>query len=263
MSHSEGDFRNASLEILEAAKGPALRYFRTAVEVDDKSDESPVTIADRETETVLRAEIKRRYPDHGVIGEEFGADNADAEYVWIVDPIDGTKSYISGMPLFGTLLGLLHRGKPIIGTVGMPALGENFVGSIGGGTMLNGARITCRPTEHLDEAFVSCNELPGLMASNPQLVEQLLQETRYLRPSNDCYPYAQLAAGWIDAVIDCNLQPYDYLPLIGVVEGAGGIVTDWSGAPLTRESDGRVLAAATISLHSEMLALLNQSNSEA
>ncbi len=258
MSLSRDDLLKVSLEILHAAKEPALRYFRTALQVSDKEDESPVTVGDRETEKALRAEIKRRFPDHGVIGEEFGSDNPDAEYVWIVDPIDGTKSFISGMPLFGTLLGLLHQGRPIVGTIGMPALGEDFAGAVNGHSVMNGAVISCRETKNLHAAFVSCNELPSLFTTHPRLVSGLTSRARYLRPSNDCYPYAQLAAGWVDAVVDCNLQPYDYLPLVGVIEGAGGVITDWSGAPLTLHSDGRVIAAATAELHAEMVALFER-----
>ncbi|MEC9264569.1 MAG: inositol monophosphatase family protein [Pseudomonadota bacterium] len=258
MSLSRDDLLKVSLEILHAAKEPALRYFRTALQVSDKEDESPVTVGDRETEKALRAEIKRRFPDHGVIGEEFGSDNPEAEYVWIVDPIDGTKSFISGMPLFGTLLGLLHQGRPIVGTIGMPALGEDFAGAVNGHSVMNGAVISCRETKNLHAAFVCCNELPSLFTTHPQLVSELTSRPRYLRPSNDCYPYAQLAAGWVDAVVDCNLQPYDYLPLVGVIEGAGGVITDWSGAPLTLHSDGRVIAAATAELHAEMVALFER-----
>jgi len=243
-------------EIAIRAGAIAARAFRTGLAYDSKADASPVTQADRQTETALRDALQARFPDTGILGEEFGSFGLDRPLVWVVDPIDGTKSFISGVPLFGTLVGLLDHERPVAGVIHMPALAETFTGGRGLGAWFNGQPIRCRETRVLAEAFVCCNDLGGLIATEPQITQRLLEAPRFLRPTADCYPYGQLAAGWVDAVVDVGLQPYDYLPVVGVVEGAGGVITDWQGQPLTRQSDGRVVAAATPELHAALLSVL-------
>ncbi|MQX37689.1 inositol monophosphatase family protein [Roseospira navarrensis] len=242
--------------IADEAGRIAARAFRTGLDVEAKADASPVTMADRETERALRAALRDALPEAGLLGEEYGAADLDRPLVWVVDPIDGTKSFISGMPLFGTLVGLLEHGTPVAGVIHMPALGETFAGGAGLGAWLNDRPVSCRPTRALAEAFVCCNDLGGLIRAEPEAARRLLDAPRILRPTGDCYPYGQLAAGWVDAVVDFGLQPYDYLPVVGVVEGAGGVITDWRGHPLTRQSDGRVVAAATPDLHAALLRVL-------
>jgi histidinol phosphatase-like enzyme (inositol monophosphatase family) len=245
-----------AVEIAQRSGLLAMNYFRAAVDIRNKADASPVTVADRETETAIRRAIADRYPGHGMMGEEFGASGTDNEYVWIIDPIDGTKSFISGVPLFGTLIGVLHNGRPVAGVIHMPGLKETFSGSPGTGSHMNGAPIRCRTGVAPDEAFLCFNELHKLVRRVPDKAARLLATGRYQRPTMDCYPYAQLAAGWVDGVVDYDLDPYDYLPLVGVVEGAGGIITDWRGAPLNAVSDGSVAAAASPEIHRELLAAL-------
>ncbi len=247
---------HAAQDIAEAAGEITLSYFRNGLAVERKADASPVTIADRETETALRAAIAARFPGHGIWGEEYGAQHLERPYVWVLDPIDGTKAFISGGPLFGTLIGVLHEGRAIAGVIRMPQLRESFAGAAGLGSRLNGMPIRCRQGVALDEAFLCYNDLPRLLAREPERTRQLLDTGRYQRATSDCYPYAQLAAGWVDGVVDCGLEPYDYLPLVGVIEGAGGLITDWQGAPLGLTSDGRVIAAATTALHAALLDIL-------
>jgi len=230
-----------------------MEHFRAPLAVENKADASPVTIADRNTEAAIREAIAERYPEHGIMGEEYGAHGADREHVWIIDPIDGTKSFISGVPLFGTLIGVLHRSRPVAGVIHMPGLGETFAGAPGIGTRMNDAPVRCRTGVAPEQAFLCFNELHKLVRRVPDKAERLLVTGRYQRPTMDCYPYAQLAAGWVDGVVDYDLDPYDYLPLVGVVEGAGGIITDWRGEPLDLDSDGSVAAAATPEVHAALL----------
>lgn len=253
---SPADLLKAAIEITTAATEIPMRYFRGGFAVEDKPDESPVTIADRETETAIRTEIEKRFPGHGIFGEEFGKSHADAEYTWIIDPIDGTRSFICGVPLFGMLLGVLHNGEPVAGVIGMPALGETFGGSLGGGATMNGAPIQRRRIASIDQARIFINEANRIYDKAPEKLKRLLAFGHTRRAFNDCYAFALLAMGQIDVVVDFDLQPYDYLPVVPVIEAAGGIITDWQGEKLGLTSDGAVVAAATVELHQELLALL-------
>ncbi|KAA5605696.1 hypothetical protein F1188_10250 [Roseospira marina] len=254
------DQRDVLLEAAEDIAGRVgdipMRHFRTGLAYDSKTDASPVTRADRETEARLRDIIATRFPDHGIVGEEYGSANTDRDIIWVIDPIDGTKSFISGVPLFGVLVAALHRGRVVAGAIHMPGLGETFSGGAGLGCRFNGRPVHCRKGVALADAFLCGNDLGTLIRDQPDVAERLVRTGRFLRPTVDCYPYAQLAAGWVDGVIDHGLFPYDYMAAVGVVEGAGGIITDWTGAPLTLESDGRVVAAATAEIHDGLLAVL-------
>lgn len=246
----------AARDITAAAAATPLSYFRAGFSIERKADESPVTVADRETETVLRKAIAKRHPAHGILGEEFGGEHLERDIVWVVDPIDGTKSFISGSPLFGMLVAVLKGGRPVAGIIRMPALNECYAGSPETGSDRDGTPIACRKGVPLDQAFLCINEANSLMADHPAIFKRLMAVGRYQRFTYDCFPYAQLASGQVDAVVDLNLQPYDYLPVVPVVEGAGGVVTDWQGRPLGLESDGRVVAAASAELHVALLEIL-------
>jgi histidinol phosphatase-like enzyme (inositol monophosphatase family) len=246
----------AAREITAAAATIPLRHFRAGVMIEQKADESPVTAADRETEAALRKAIAERYPEHGILGEEYGGERLDRDPLWVVDPIDGTKSFISGSPLFGMLVAVLQAGRPVAGVIRMPALGECYAGAPALGSDRDGTPIACRRGVALADAFLCLNEARGLMTDHPAAFARLLATGRYQRFTYDCYPYAQLACGQVDAVIDCHLQPYDYLPVAPVVEGAGGVISDWQGRPLGLGSDGRVVAAATGDIHKALLDIL-------
>jgi inositol-phosphate phosphatase/L-galactose 1-phosphate phosphatase/histidinol-phosphatase len=256
MTHlSPYDLMNAALEISAAAEEVPQRYFRSAVAVEDKPDESPVTIADRETEAAIRIELEERFPTHGIFGEEFGKSDAQSDYTWVVDPIDGTRSFICGVPLFGMLLGVLQSGDPVAGVIRMPALGESYAGCRGGPATMNGADIRCRKRP-VDQAYVFINEANLMVESDLERLKRLMHCGHDHRFFNDCYAFALLAAGRIDAVVDTGLQPYDYLPVAPVVESAGGIMTDWKGETLGLDSDGTVIAAATEEMHAALLKAL-------
>ena len=242
--------------IVEAASKTAMGYFRSLLEIETKGDESPVTVADKIVEQEIRTALEAAYPDFGILGEEFGAEGLEKDSFWVVDPIDGTRSFISGLPLFGMLLGLVQGGKPVLGVVGMPALGEIYVGEKGRGATLNGRAISASGQTQLAEATLFINEGEKLAMQEPDLFAALCNTGTTRRMAYDCYPHALVASGHVDVVVDFDLQPYDYLPVVPLVEAAGGCMTDWEGNPLGLNSDGRVVSAATPELLAETLALI-------
>ena len=247
--------------LAEEAGAVALRWFRQPLEVELKGDESPVTAADRAVETHLRAALEARFPEHGILGEEFAPVRPEADSVWVIDPIDGTRSFITGWPIWGTLLALTVAGRAVLGVVEMPALGERWVGVAGGGAWYSahGApwrRCAARACDRLAAARFYTTSLLYFDGAERRRIEAVAAACHTPRFGGDCYGYGLLADGHIDLVIENRLQPYDYLAIIPVVEEAGGVITDWQGRPLTMASDGRVIAAATPGLHAEALALL-------
>lgn len=243
-------------EIALATSETAMARFRKPLDVTEKSDASPVTLADQETERAIRAALEKAFPGDGVLGEEYGQ-SGDKKDMWIVDPIDGTRSFITGLPLFGMLLGYLHQGAPMLGVINMPALGEAFAGAPGLGAMMNGEPINVSDCRALGGAKLFINEPDKIATDAPGAFQKLTGAAALRRFGADCYPHALVAAGHADAVVDYGLQPYDYLPVAAVVEAAGGIMTDWTGAPLTLSSNGRTVTAATPELHRALLDLLN------
>ncbi len=235
----------------------SLGFFRGKLGIDFKSDESPVTQADRGVEDLVRAYLAKHFPQDGVFGEEAGFQGADREHVWIIDPIDGTRSFLSGHPLFGFLLGRLHQGAPEIGVIAMPPLGETLIGVKRLGATLNGAPISVSGQTALDEAVLFVNEGEKLHRDCPDLFARLMTTGQTRRLAYDCYPHALLAMGHVDVVVDYDLKPYDFLPVMAVVEAAGGIMTDWDGKALTLDSGGGVVSAATPALHDAMLNLIH------
>lgn len=246
--------------IAEQASEIPLRHFRKAGLTSEKkadADESPVTIADRETEQAIRDALAREFPGHGIFGEEFGQSGSLDGPAWIIDPIDGTRFFLSGYPGFGMLLAHLDGGVPQAGVVRMPALNETYLGYRGGGATCNGAPVRVRATTRLEDALIFVNEPERLLADDPARLARLARAGHTRRFSYDCYPHAMVAAGYIDAVSDIGLEPYDFLPLVALVEAAGGIITDWDGKPLGLGSDGRVVTACTPELHAAMLNVLH------
>jgi inositol-phosphate phosphatase/L-galactose 1-phosphate phosphatase/histidinol-phosphatase len=243
--------------LAEASGAIIKRHFRTALAVEDKADLSPVTIADREAEAAMRRLIAENFPDHGIVGEEYGPDRADAEHVWVLDPIDGTKSFITGKPLFGTLIGLVAEGRAILGVIDMPALGERWLGARGRGTRFNGLPVTARRCGALARAAMyTTSPYMFARAEDGVAYERVRRAVKLALFGADCYAYGLLASGTVDLVIEGGLAVYDYCAPAAVIENAGGIVTDWQGRPLGLASDGRVVAAGDPRIHAEALALL-------
>lgn len=252
------DYLDRILDITQEAALIPRKYFRAGVDITHKSDATPVTIADQATEEFIRTELAKHFPEHGVIGEEFAAREANSAFQWIIDPIDGTRAFISGMPLYGMLVGLLQDGQPVLGVVRMPELNEVYAGISANATLNGTIPLSVSTTTRLADAMLYINEADKIRRDEPDVFARLNAAGRDRRYSYDCYPHALLAAGHVDACVDYDLKPFDILPLVPIITAAGGIVSDWQGQPLGLKSDGRVVAAATASLHAELLELLNQ-----
>ena len=254
------DFAAFVDQLATVAGDAILPFFRTSLSIEDKNPGSsfdPVTAADRAAEAAMRTLIRRTFPDHGVIGEEYGDEHADAEYVWVLDPIDGTKSFISGMPAWGTLIALTRSGKPVFGMMHQPFLRERFNGD-GRIARYRGPagerQLMVRPCEDLKHAVLSTTS-PRLMNDKDRSaftrVEAAARLSLY---GGDCYAYCMLAAGHIDLVIETEIKPHDIVPLIPIITGARGIVTTWSGE--AAENGGRIIAAGDKRVHAAAVALL-------
>ncbi len=249
----------AFAHLLADEAGPiARRYFRQKLNVKNKPDQSPVTVADREIEAHLRGLIRARYPDHGILGEEQGRDGAERDCVWVLDPIDGTKSFIAGMPLFGTLIALLHHGRAVLGLVDHPVLRERWIGRNPGGATLNGEPCRTSGCERLADAIVMTTSPDAYAPEDLARFHRVSLQARLRRFGGDCYMYALLASGHVDAVFGARLEPYDFMPMVALVQAAGGVISDWQGQPLSIDRyDGRVLVSASAALHAQILRQLN------
>jgi myo-inositol-1(or 4)-monophosphatase len=252
----------AFVDELAAVSGETIRpFFRSALSVENKSRSDgfdPVTAADRAAETAMRALIKRTFPEHGVVGEELGADRPDAEYVWVLDPIDGTKSFICGLPAWGTLIALTRGGVPIYGMMHQPFTREHFSGD-GRGASYRGPAgdraLQVRPCAELSDAIMLTTSPLLMNEADRQAFRRVEKVVRLSRYGGDCYAYCVLAAGHVDLLIETELKPHDVLALIPIIEGAGGIITTWdNGRP---HNGGRIIAAGDKRVHEHAMALLN------
>lgn len=247
--------------IAAAAAAQTLPRFRMAgLKSDNKyaTGFDPVTEADREAEQAIRALIREAFPGHGILGEEFGIENGDSRHVWVIDPVDGTRSFICGVPLWGTLVGLMEDGEAVAGMMSQPFTGELFFAD-GDGSWYEGRggtrRLAVRPTRSLGEATL-CTTTPAMFAGGARAAYDRLEATvRLARYGTDCYAYAMLAAGNVDLVVEAGLQPYDIVALVPIIERAGGVITTWDGG--AAEKAGNIVAAATPELHAAALELLN------
>jgi myo-inositol-1(or 4)-monophosphatase len=252
----------AFVDRLATVSGEALLpFFRTSLGVENKGLSGtfdPVTAADRAAETAMRTLIRQHFPDHGIVGEEFGSERTDAEYVWVLDPIDGTKSFIAGMPAWGTLIALTRGGEPVYGMMHQPFIRERFTG--------DGAQARYRGPAGARELRVRrCDKLADalLMTTSPLLMKEadrrafgkVEQAVRLSRYGGDCYAYCMLAAGHVDLVIETELKSHDILPLVPIVTGAGGLITSWDGGP--PKSGGRVIVAGDRRVHEAAMKVLN------
>lgn len=216
-------------------------FFRQPFDIQSKADHSPVTIADRKIEERLRALIEEHRPDDGILGEEFGEKKGRNNYTWVIDPIDGTKSFAMGRPTFGTLIALCRDGVPVLGIIDQAILRERWVGAEGQPTTMNGVPVRTRACASLAEACAA-STTPAMFSDTVPVHEILERECKMVAWGGDCYAYGLLASGHLDLVVEAQLSPYDFCALVPIVEGAGGIMTDWDGQPLNINSDGRVIA---------------------
>jgi histidinol phosphatase-like enzyme (inositol monophosphatase family) len=250
-------FLDTILTITERAEAIPRKYFRRQIQIDQKADDSPVTKADRAAESLIREALAAQFPEHAIHGEEFGRSGGDGAYMWVIDPIDGTRSFISGMPLYGMLVALLNDGRAELGIMRMPELGEVYTGTPQGAFLNTDTALRVSATTRLDQAFLYVNEPDKLMADDPATFARLGRAGRDRRFCYDCYPHALVASGHADACVDYDLKPYDYMALVPIVRGAGGVISDWQGKELGMHSDGRIVSAATPQLHGALLDLLN------
>jgi len=235
----------AAANLAADAAGAAIRpYFRASLAAERKSDDSPVTIADRSAEQAMRAVLGRHYPGHGILGEEFGLENPDSSFRWVLDPIDGTRAFITGRPVFGTLIALLQDGVPVLGIIDQPITGERWVGVRGEATRFSGpygGTPRTRPCKTLALAELSCTS-PDMLGADAPAWRGLANAVARTSWGGDCYAYGLLALGQIDVIAECDLKIWDWAALLPVVEGAGGRMVGWGGARLDAANDGRVLA---------------------
>lgn len=244
--------------LADAARTIARSYFRSPIAVEQKADRTPVTAADRAIETEMRRMIRAEFPTHGIQGEEFAAE-AGTEYTWVLDPIDGTKSFISGLPLFGTLIALTHGARSVLGVIEAPAIGERWVGVEGAPTLFNGVAARTSNCTSIEEARVYSTTTDAFDAERLRRYDSYSRRAAMRRYGGDCYLYGLLAAGHCDLVIEAAMKPHDFQALVPVVEGAGGKISDWSGLPLDAHSGDSVLAAATQALWTQAVDALADS----
>jgi len=254
------DFSTFVDELATLAGNTILPFFRTALSIENKSQGSgfdPVTAADRAAEAAMRALIHRTFPHHGIIGEEYGAEHAGAEYVWMLDPIDGTKSFISGMPAWGTLIALMRAGEPVFGLMHQPFIGERFSGDGGAARYRGpaGARdLMVRQCERLDDAVLFTTSPRLMNSADREAFGRIEDAVRLSRYGGDCYAYCMLAAGHVDLVIETEIKPYDIGALIPIITGAGGVITTWDGG--RPQDGGRIVAAGDQRVHAAALDML-------
>lgn len=254
----ENELLDFAHELANQARTVTLSYFRTGIGSDRKADNSPVTLADKQTEATLRELIGERYPNHGIIGEEQAEKVTGSELEWVIDPIDGTKNFLSGYPLYGTLICLLKDKSPLMSVIDAPAMDERWLAFADGKSYYNGKACQTSAKQTLAEAILCCTDFSMFNASEAPHFQNLQQHVYQTRFNGDCYLYGMLASGWIDLVVEADLKVYDFLPLVPIISAAGGVISDWQGKSLTKQSSGQVIAAANSALHEQAIEILNK-----
>ncbi|UCH66300.1 MAG: histidinol-phosphatase [Ignavibacterium sp.] len=249
------EFKKFAAHLANLSGSIIKKYFRTDISIETKSDNSPVTIADKRAEEAIRERIMSEFPNHGILGEEFGNHNESAQYKWVLDPIDGTKSFITGIATFGTLIGLLKDGIPILGLFHQPIIGELLIGD-NELTELNGKRTKIRSCEKIEEAILLTSDhfMIGNY-KNQTVFDQLANKAKLYRTWGDCFGYYLLCTGYADIMVDPIMSPWDALPLIPIIKGAGGTVTDYEG---NNPVYGTSIIATASGIHSQVVEILNK-----
>lgn len=248
------DFAALANRLADEAGEIVRHHFRRTFDVTSKDDHSPVTVADKSIELRLREIIEQERPEDGILGEEFGRKDSENGYTWVIDPIDGTKSFVIGRPTFGTLIALCKDDEPVLGVIDQAVQKERWLGIKGEQTLFNGKPVRTRPCKSLAEACAA-STTPAMFDGNP-VYEQFERACKMLAWGGDCYMYGLLAAGFMDLCIEASLSPYDFAALVPVVEGAGGHISDWDGNKLTLHSEGRVIALGDPDLWDDVKGLL-------
>ena len=253
------DFLDFAHKLADTARGLVLESLSSPTGFETKGDRSPVTEVDRKVESALREMVQDRFPAHGILGEEYAAAKLDAEYVWVIDPIDGTKAFITGMPIYGTLISVARDGVPFLGIIEHPFTRERWVGLDGQQTTHNGIPVRTRPCPRLEDAIISLGSPESLSKEEAASFTALRSKSNWGIYGGNCYVYGRLAMGSVDISLDSGLDPFDFCALDVVVRGAGGVMSDWEGNGLTIRSGHRVIAAGDPALHRQAIAILHQS----
>ena len=263
-THCPQEFVALAHRLADTAGEIIRRFFRSDHSVEVKQDGSPVTIADKKVEQALRTLINMQFPEHSIIGEEFGDNNKDSDLAWILDPIDGTGSFVTGKPIFGTLIALYQGKTPLLGVLDQPVTGERWFCSLGRCTELNGQTVQTRTGRTLAMAYLDATHPSMFTSPTGKRFWNLANAVRETRWGSDCYAFGVLATGFVDIVCETGLHFHDYAALVPIIEGAGGKITDWHGNKLGSGSDGTVLATGDVQLHQQALEILNkpQNNEE-
>tara|TARA_Y100000389_G_scaffold158294_1_gene159713 strand:- start:34724 stop:35524 length:801 start_codon:yes stop_codon:yes gene_type:complete len=256
------EFIDFSHHLADVSGHIAKQYFRSDLEEVKKNDNSPVTKADKEIESKIRDEIIKKYPTHGIIGEEFDDVNKDADYKWVIDPIDGTISFAIGKPIFGTLIALTYQNKPVIGIINQPINNERWWGVTGGLSYFNDKIIKTKICQSISDA-VFCTQSPFFFTGKiKEQIDKITSQTKYQHQGGaiycgDCYHFALLANGYVDIIIEHGLNNFDFLALVPIIESAGGIITDWNGKKLDINSDGRIIATSNKYIYDLIIKYIN------
>lgn len=250
------DLLDLANRLADAASDVVHRYFRTPHGFDSKDDDSPVTIADREAEKTIRDMLAQERPNDGIQGEEFGLSHEESEWRWIIDPIDGTKAFVTGRPTFVNLIALTHNGTPVLGLINQPMTGDRWLGASGHPTFFNGQACSVRDCPGLGAAILATTTPEMFTDGHMDRFDALAGKTAFNIFGGDGYSYGQLASGFLDIVIEAQMKVHDYAALVPVVEGAGGVITDFDGKRLGLGSGDTVLAAGTPELHKAALDVL-------
>jgi inositol-phosphate phosphatase/L-galactose 1-phosphate phosphatase/histidinol-phosphatase len=224
--------------------------------IEAKEDATPVTAIDRAVERLLRSLIMAEFPDHGIRGEEFPPYRPEAPCQWVIDPVDGTRALMGGVPVFTTLLALVEHGKPVLGAIYQPITRDLWLGVAGQGTTLNRQPVQARACISLGQAMFSSSSSLLFEPEEKPKMEQIYQSVRDCQFGADAYAYGRIASGHIDLVVESGLKPHDFMALLPVLQGAGATVTDWQGRPITMESNGKICAAGDVRVHEEALEIL-------
>ncbi len=250
------DFKSFANHLADEAAIITRQYFGQKLDIITKGDDSPVTIADRTIEMRLREIVERERPDDGILGEEYGPKKTKSGYTWVFDPIDGTKSFTIGRPTFGNLIGLRDGETPILGIINHPILNQRWVGMTGEQTTMNGAAVSVRPCPTLKDAIFGTGSATQIGDDDPARLSRIGAATRYTVFQGDCYFYGLMANGMMDAIVEDHLGIYDFVALVPVVTGAGGIITDWKGNPKTLHGDEKVIATGAQNIHDNRLEII-------
>ena len=250
------DIADLALALTRISRPIISQWFRQSPDISRKSDQTPVTIADQAVEKALRAEIRSYFPDHSIIGEEEGSSATSHDFTWVIDPIDGTRAFSTGNPMFGTLIAVLFQNKPVIGVIDIPTQYQTWLGIDGKPTTLNGEVAAVSGQHNIAQSRLSTTSGHALGDDYPRF-DNLSQKAMVTGYGGDCANYAHLASGWTDIVAESNLAAYDIMATVPVIKGAGGMITQWDGKPISLDKyDGTALASASASLHDEAIRLL-------